>query len=59
FTFTGTLLSSFSLFKVPFKSGLLIQPTSSLLKYYKRVISLCFLRDVCTSSIMLIRKYLL
>ena len=46
-TFILELLSSFSWFKVPFKSGLLIQPTSSLIRHYKRVISLYFLRVLC------------
>ena len=59
-TFILALLSFFSWLKVPFKSGLLIQPTSSLLRHYKRVICLCSQRDLCTSStLMLMHKYLL
>lgn len=48
------LPSFFSWLMVPFKWDLWIQPTSSPVKHYKRVIYSWLLRGLCTSSTMLI-----
>ena len=54
------LLSFFSWLEVPFKSGLSIQPISSLLRHYQRAgWYLCVPKGTCALHTMLMHKYLL